>query len=204
MVHHVVVQKGQVVIEGDGPAASAGGRVLVQLPVVREVVQDLVVVCLGLCAWPAAVAEDQLLLGLVAQSQVCHVEVDLLQQAASRLHRQPLPRLLAPPSFASSASRPPFAASPLAAAAVSLPRPRVCRRSPLGPGAPPGLRRSPQPADGGLNKIHHVVKLLRIGTRGVVWQTHRGESRLRCVVRSEVRTQTNQQHGNLLFSAYSE
>jgi len=127
VIHHVVVQERQVVVERDGPAAGAGGRVLVQLLVVREVVEDLVVVGLRLHAGPAAVPEDQLLLRLVAQPQVRHIEVDLLQQAASRLHRDPLPALLASSSFPPSSPTPlPVAmSSPLASRASRV------RRSPL-------------------------------------------------------------------------
>lgn len=78
VVHDVVVQERQVVVEGDWSAAGAGGRVLVQLFVMREVVEDFVIVCLGLRAGAAAVPEDQLLFSLVPQPQIRHVEVHLL------------------------------------------------------------------------------------------------------------------------------
>lgn len=78
VIHHVVVQERQVVVKSDWSTAGARGCVLVQLLVVCEVVQDLVIVGLGLHAGAAAVPEDQLLFSLVAQPQVRHVEVDLL------------------------------------------------------------------------------------------------------------------------------
>lgn len=79
VINHVVVQKRQVIVERDWSTAGARGRVLVQLLVVCEVVQDLVIVCLRLHTGAAAVAENQLLFSLVAQAQVRDVEVDLLQ-----------------------------------------------------------------------------------------------------------------------------
>lgn len=86
VIHHIVVQERQVIIESDGPTAGARGRVFVQLLVVCEVVEDLVIVGLCLDAGAAAVPEDQLLFSLVAQPQVRHIEMDFLQQAASTLH----------------------------------------------------------------------------------------------------------------------
>lgn len=164
VIHHVVVQEREVVVEGDWSAAGAGGRVLVQLFVMREVFEDFVVVCLGLCAGAAAVPEDQLLFRLITQPQIRHVEVHLLEQAASGLHRQPLPLspLLPPASLASPAAPP---APPLPPVPVPLGlASRVCRSPlsllPLPPGASPGFRRPPESPDGRLDKIHHVVKLL--------------------------------------------
>lgn len=78
VIHHIVVQKRQVVVKRDRPAAGARGCILVQLFVVREVVQDLVVVGLCLNTGAATVPEDQLLFSLVAQPQIRHIEVDFL------------------------------------------------------------------------------------------------------------------------------
>lgn len=172
VVHDIVVQEGQVVVEGDWSAAGAGGRVLVQLFVMREVLEDFVVVCLRLRAGAAAVPEDQFLFRLVTQPQVRHVEVHLLQQAAPGLHRQPLP--LSPPlpsaSFASPAA--PSTPSP-SFVSVSLRLPSGVCRSPLSllprpPGAPSVFGRPPESTNGGLDKVHHVVKLLWIRTRVVI------------------------------------
>lgn len=69
-----------------------------------EVVQDLVVVGLRLGAGAAAVSEYQLLLSLVSQPQIRHIEVDLLQQATSALNVYPLLSLVASASFAAATS----------------------------------------------------------------------------------------------------
>ena len=83
VIHQVVVQEGEVVVKRYWPAAGVRGRVPgPQPPVVSDVVKDLVIVCLGLPTRSRAVPEYHLLLGLVAQTQVCHIEMDLFQHAA--------------------------------------------------------------------------------------------------------------------------
>lgn len=73
VIYYIVVQERQVIIESNWSTAGAGGRVLVQLFVMCEVVENFVVVGLRLHAGAAAVAEDQFLLSLVTQAQVRHI-----------------------------------------------------------------------------------------------------------------------------------
>lgn len=68
-----------------------GWTVPQQLPVLREVVENLVVVCFRVGAGPAAVSEDHLLFGLVAQSQVGHIQLDLPKLATVALAAVALP-----------------------------------------------------------------------------------------------------------------
>ncbi len=77
VVYEVVVQKGQVVVVFDRSAAG-GGRRAVQ-DVFAEAGEDLVVVCEWVHTHAAAVAEYQLLLTPVAQTQVRHFQLDLSQ-----------------------------------------------------------------------------------------------------------------------------
>ena len=122
VVLQVVVQEREVVVKGDGAAAGFRGLLLVHLPVVCQVIQDLVVVGLCVRAGTAAVLKYQFFLCLVAQSEVRHVEVDLAEEAPPAHRRGPLllpalPRAAALPSL----TLPPLPASPPA------PLVRACR-----------------------------------------------------------------------------
>ncbi len=137
VVIQAVVQKRDVVVERDGPAAGPSRRVLVQLLVVGEVVEDLVVVGLGVETRAAAVAEDQLLFGPVTQAQVCDVEVDLLQETPTALSFDPV-------VFTASPATPlPVSSSPAAPLWVCV-------------------GGSAQSADGGFDEVHYALKPLRV------------------------------------------
>lgn len=159
MVFQAVVQERDVVVESDRPTASPRRRFLVQLLVVGEVVQDLVVVGLGVVTRAAAVAEDQLLFGPVTQAQVCHVEVDLFKEAATPLTFDPVVS-----AFLSAAASP---ATPLPVSAAPC-RPLGVCCSFLSPSVPLRLRvevhvgRPAQAADSRLDEVHDVLELLRV------------------------------------------
>ncbi len=144
VVIQAVVQKRDVVVERDGPAAGPSRRVLVQLLVVGEVVEDLVVVGLGVETRAAAVAEDQLLFGPVTQAQVCDVEVNLLQETPTALSFDPV-------VFTASPATPlPVSSSPAAPLGVCCSSSRVC------------VGGSAQSADGGFDEVHYALKPLRV------------------------------------------
>lgn len=158
MVFQAVVQERDVVVESDRPTASPRRRFLVQLLVVGEVVQDLVVVGLGVVTRAAAVAENQLLFGPVTQAQVCHVEVDLFKEAATPLTFDPVVS-----AFLSAA------ASPTTPLPVSPPSRLLCVCcSFLSPSVPLQLRvevhvgRPAQSADSRFDEVHYVLELLRV------------------------------------------
>lgn len=117
VVDKVVVKEREVIVERDGPAAGLGGCVFGrELPVVGEVVKDLVVVGLGLPAQSRTVPEYHFLAGAVAQTQICNVEVDLFEHATLSLSRTSpdlLPRLPSSVSFV-ALSAGPLLLSPLA------------------------------------------------------------------------------------------
>lgn len=110
VVDEVVVQEREVIVERDGPAAGLGGCVFArELPVVGEVVKDLVVVGLGLPARSRTVPEYHFLAGAVAQTQICNVEVDLFEHAAlssPRTSPDLLPRLPSSGSFVALSAGP--------------------------------------------------------------------------------------------------
>lgn len=118
VVLQVVVQEREVVIKGDRTATSPRGLLLVQLFVVCQIVQNLVVVGLGIRAGTAAVSEYQFLPSLVTQSKVCYVEVDLAEQAPSAYHRRPL---LLPATLSRTAALPTLASPLLPTAPLAPP-----------------------------------------------------------------------------------
>lgn len=84
VVDKVVVQEREVVVKRYRPTARPRGRVLMEKPpVVGEILEDSVVVGFRLPAGSRAVPEYHFLAGVVAQAEVCHIEVDLFESTAS-------------------------------------------------------------------------------------------------------------------------
>lgn len=80
VVYEAVIQKGQVVVVFDRSAAGGGRRAVQNVfAVAGEAGEDFVVVCEWVHTHAAAVAEYQLLLTPVAQTQVRHFQLDLSQ-----------------------------------------------------------------------------------------------------------------------------
>lgn len=127
MVDEVVVQEREVIVERRGPAAGLGGCVFGrELPVVGEAVKDLVIVGLGLPARSGTVPEYHFFAGVVAQTQICNVEVDLFEHAAlSPPGTSPrlLPPLPSSGSFVTRLARPRLLSSLPSPAARAPPSP---------------------------------------------------------------------------------
>lgn len=159
VVHKVVVQEGEVVVERYGPAAGLGGRVPGrEPPAVSQAGQDLVVVGLGLPARPRAVPEYHLLAGAVAQAQVRNVEVDLFEDAAPSSPARPpcpdLPLELPLPATVPSA----LAALPARSLLPLPPSPAPSARVVGGRGGGDGRGGAPESADGHSDEVHHVFQ----------------------------------------------
>lgn len=190
VVDKVVVQKREVVVERYWPTAGLRGRLSGRKPpVVDEVLKDFVIVGFGLPAWSGAVPEDHFLAGSVAQTEVCHVEVDLFEHTAlSTSSASPsssppklpfcLPLSKWPPfSFIDLLARFLLPAPPPASPAV-----RAVFRWGWGGGGEGrwgcgGWGGPPQPTDGPFDEVDHVFQLIQGGLLHDVWNTQ-GEVRL--------------------------
>lgn len=190
VVDKVVVQKREVVVKRYWPTAGLRGRLSGRKPpVVGEVLKDFVIVGFGLPARSGAVPEDHFLAGSVAQTEVCHVEVDLFEHTAlstsspSPSSSSPnlplcLPLSRCPPSpFIDLLARSLLPAPPPASPAV-----RAVFRWGRGGGGEGrwgcgGWGGPPQPTDGPFDEVDHVFQLIQGGLLHDVWNT-RGEVRL--------------------------
>lgn len=174
VVDKVVIQEREVVVKCYWPTAGPRGRVFTwEPPVVGEVLKDSVVVSFRLLAGPRAVPEYHFLAGVIAQAEVCHIEVDLFEGAAlpapstsSSSSSSPGLHLRRPPArtqsstFIDLAARYCFSALPPAS-------PAVLGRGGGSGGGERGGRcvgqrgGAPQPADGPFDEVNQAVQVVQ-------------------------------------------
>lgn len=107
VVDKVVVQEREVVVKRYRPTARPRRRVFPgEPPIVGEVLKDSVVVGFRLPAGSRAVPENHLLAGVIAQAEVCHIEVDLFEGTASSASSPSSPdlRLCSHPAWGQSST----------------------------------------------------------------------------------------------------
>lgn len=176
VVDKVVVQEREVVVKRYWPTAGPRGRVFTgEPPVVGEVLKDSVVVGFRLPAGPRAVPEYHFLAGVIAQAEVCHIEVDLFEGAAlpvsssssSSYSSSPDLHLHLPPAMVQSSS---FIDLPVRSRFPALP---PASPAGLGPGGGSvggesgrgcGGQRgggAPQSADGPFDEVDHAVQVVQ-------------------------------------------